>query len=239
MVSGHTHDHKGNHPSMGLGRYLVDKIMHDQSIVRRVYSDLKLDREHDLPYLGGYSKDGKTIYLDRHLPEFLTLHEDGKAREFDPTPFLLVHEKWEKAIIDELHWTYPPSHEVATGIERRQVLAHGLPWAAYSNALKPFIKADEHEKLVKVPKDLDLTPYYGPPPDTVLLHHLEKKMGGASDAKFDKNEVDYGEGKPTSHCGPMERWPNGACEYFKKPNACEKVRGFIKPDGWCGLWYSK
>jgi hypothetical protein len=26
------------------------------------------DREHDIPYLAGYSLDGKTIYIDRHLP---------------------------------------------------------------------------------------------------------------------------------------------------------------------------
>jgi len=25
--------------------------------------------KHDIPYLAGYSKDGKTIYIDRHMPD--------------------------------------------------------------------------------------------------------------------------------------------------------------------------
>ena len=29
----------------------------------------KLDRKHDIPYLAGYSQDGKTIYIDRHMPQ--------------------------------------------------------------------------------------------------------------------------------------------------------------------------
>ena len=28
----------------------------------------KFDRKHDIPYLAGYSQDGKTIYIDRHMP---------------------------------------------------------------------------------------------------------------------------------------------------------------------------
>ena len=34
----------------------------------------------------------------------------------------------------------------------------GLLWTPYQDAYRPYIKADEHEKLKKVPADLDLTP---------------------------------------------------------------------------------
>ena len=35
------------------------------AVVRRAG---KIDRKHDIPYLAGYSRDGKTIYIDRHMP---------------------------------------------------------------------------------------------------------------------------------------------------------------------------
>jgi predicted metal-dependent RNase len=35
------------------------------AVVRRVKH---LDRKHDIPYLAGYSLDGDTIYIDRHMP---------------------------------------------------------------------------------------------------------------------------------------------------------------------------
>jgi hypothetical protein len=35
---------------------------------RRGATGQKVDRAHDVPYLAGYSLDGKTIYIDRHMP---------------------------------------------------------------------------------------------------------------------------------------------------------------------------
>ena len=40
------------------------------AVARRVK---KLDRAHDVPYLAGYSLDGKTIYIDRHMPRAFKL----------------------------------------------------------------------------------------------------------------------------------------------------------------------
>ena len=37
-----------------------------EAVVRQMK---KLDRRHDIPYLAGYSKNGKTIYIDRHMPK--------------------------------------------------------------------------------------------------------------------------------------------------------------------------
>ena len=42
---------------------MVDRAL--DAVVRRAKT---LDRKHDIPYLAGYSKDGKTIYIDRHMP---------------------------------------------------------------------------------------------------------------------------------------------------------------------------
>ena len=118
-------------------------------------------------------RDGKTIYVDRHLPEKLEYHHDGKQRDYDPRRFLIDHESMEKALIDAFGWRYAHAHEAATAYERRHVLQSGLLWQPYQDAYRPYIKADEHEKLKKVPAELDLTPYEDSPK---LLHHLQKVM---------------------------------------------------------------
>ena len=37
----------------------------------------KLDRNHDVPYVAGYSQNGEKIYIDRHMPK--SFHHDGDA----------------------------------------------------------------------------------------------------------------------------------------------------------------
>lgn len=112
---------------------------------------VKVDRNYDIPYLGGYSKDGFTVYIDRHIPDVI----EG----INVISFLKIHEIAEKAIIDIFDLDYKQAHQLATKIERMMVERKEVSWKDYSLALKPFIKTTAHEKLVKVPKDLDLTPY--------------------------------------------------------------------------------
>ena len=53
--------HNGNVSSVMLDD-AVDAILHR----------IKLDCGYDIPYLAGYSLDGKKIYIDRHLPKTFT-----------------------------------------------------------------------------------------------------------------------------------------------------------------------
>ena len=56
------------HEKLKLPEWYVSSLMMDRAldaICRRVK---KFDRKHDIPYLAGYSLDGKTIYIDRHMP---------------------------------------------------------------------------------------------------------------------------------------------------------------------------
>lgn len=57
--------------------------------------------------------------------------------------------------------------------------------------------------------------------------------------KRDKKDVDYSEGLPNAHCGPVTKWPTGSCKNFKEPSSCRLVSGNIEPDYWCKLWESK
>ena len=55
--------HKLRIPDTYVSSLMLDRAL--DAIARRVGS---IDREHDIPYLAGYSLDGKRIYIDRHLP---------------------------------------------------------------------------------------------------------------------------------------------------------------------------
>ncbi|HET9285711.1 MAG TPA: hypothetical protein VFR24_27480 [Candidatus Angelobacter sp.] len=232
MSAGHRHN------GMGMGSHVLNKLMRDPQIMDLFHRARRICCEYDIPYLAGYSVDGQTIYIDRHLPDEISFEYHGRKHSFRPDRFLQDHESFEKAIMDALGWQYSPAHEAATGFERRHVLAAGLPWDGYEKALKPFIKADEHEKIQSVPSDLDMRPYTEPPVDEALVARMHKAMGGKHESKVSKKSVDYSDGHASSHCGPTSKWPRGFCSHFNAPNSCEKVLGYIQPTKWCHLWES-
>ena len=93
------------HKKLKIPEWFISRLMMDRAldaVVRRVKM---LDRKHDIPYLAGYSQDGKIIYIDRHMPE--TMKYAG--REIDTDRFLILHEEVEKTLIDQLnlHVTRP------------------------------------------------------------------------------------------------------------------------------------
>lgn len=230
------HEHVG--VSGGHGSLLIDRLLKNPEIREGLYKQRTVNQEYDLPYLGGYSKGGDTIYIDRHLPDVLFYDADGQKREFNPLEFIKDHEVFEKTVMDVLHWGYSASHEAATGYERRNVLKAGLFWKPYNSVVERYVKADEHEKLKKVPADLDMAPYYAKPVDHSLIARMEKVMGTKNSAKKSKSEVDYSDqGHETSHCGPTKAWPHGYCSHFEAPSGCELVRGEINKRGWCKLWH--
>ena len=213
----------------------MQKLYNDRAVMDHYYQPWEINRDYDIPYLGGYSVDGKTIYLDRHLPDEITFEQDGRKYKFNPSETIPYHERFEKAVMDTLGWSYSHAHRAANANERRNVLPLGLPWEAYNKSLEPYIKADEHEKLKKCPPDLDMRPYYEPPVDHKLVDHLEKAMDGG-DLRKNKKEVNYSPGHKDSHCGPVAKWDGGDCEHFISPHGCCKVRGYINPSYWCKLF---
>jgi hypothetical protein len=76
------------HRKLRLPEWYVSSLMMERA---------KLDRKHDIPYLAGYSLDGKTIYIDRHMPRAFKFR--GRAVETDR--FLILHEEVEKTLIDQ------------------------------------------------------------------------------------------------------------------------------------------
>ena len=143
------------HKKLRLPEWYVSSLMMDRAldaVVRRVK---KFDRKHDIPYLAGYSQDGKTIYIDRHMPKFFKF----QGREIDTDRFLILHEEVEKTLIDQLNLHYLHAHQIATRAEEAAVRAAGITWRDYDRFMQKYVKRIGDERLTKVPADLDLKPY--------------------------------------------------------------------------------
>lgn len=176
----HTCHPNAPHVKLKAPDWYISSLMLDRAvdaILRRVK---KLDRDHDIPYLAGYSQDGKTIYIDRHLPESFTFR--GRTIEVDR--FLILHEEVEKTLIDQLGLHYLHAHQIATRAEEAAVHAQRITWQAYDRFMQKYVKAIGDERLEKVPADLDLKPYRDYH-DYDLLRQMEQHLerGADFDAK--------------------------------------------------------
>ena len=143
------------HKKLRMPEWYCSSLMMDRAldaVVRRVKN---LDRKHDIPYLAGYSKDGKVIYIDRHMPQ--TFRYDG--RDINTDRYLILHEEVEKTLIDQLNLHYLHAHQIASRAEQAAVRAAGIRWRDYDAFMQKNVKHIGDERLTKVPADLDLKPY--------------------------------------------------------------------------------
>jgi hypothetical protein len=162
------------HKKLKLPEWYVSSLMMDRAldaICRRVKN---LDRKHDIPYLAGYSLDGKTIYIDRHMPP--TFKFGGRTINTDR--FLILHEEVEKTLIDQLGLHYLHAHQIATRAEEAAVRAAGITWRDYDRFMQKYVKQIGNERLTKVPKDLDLKPYRDEQDDDLLRRMLKSVRAG-------------------------------------------------------------
>lgn len=170
------------HKKLRLPEWYVSSLMMDRAldaVVRRVKN---LDRKHDIPYLAGYSRDGKTIYIDRHMPPSFRY----RGRDIDTDRFLILHEEVEKTLIDQLNLHYLHAHQIATRAEQAAVRCAGIEWRAYDRFMQQHVKTIGDERLTKVPADLDEKPYRDEH-DTDLLRRMN--------AAIEKNQVPKNIGK--------------------------------------------
>lgn len=143
----------------------------DPRFKKRMEEKYKINKLYDVPYVAGYSKNGKTIYIDRHLK----MMED----KIDISPYLILHERTEKTLIDLFGLDYQHAHHIAIQQEKESVIKDGLDWKKYSDHYTKYIKGCAKEKLTKIPPDLDLTPYKDENDKTLLkaLMYGEQKKG--------------------------------------------------------------
>ena len=123
----------------------------NRAVLRRV----KVNRSFDVPYLAGYSEDGRTIYIDCDLPKTFS---DGRKR-FAAHPFVILHESVEKALVDQLALVYQHAHQIALRVEQAAVRDAGVHWRKYDAFMQKYIKHAEERPDLHIPPDLDLKPY--------------------------------------------------------------------------------
>ena len=125
------------------------------SAVDAILKWARLDRKHDIPYLAGYSRDGRTIFIDKDLPKsFVT--RGGKRVAVDR--YLILHEAVEKSLLDDLGLVYQHAHQIALRAEQAAVKAAGVPWAEYDRFMAKYIK-EADDAIDRLPPDLDIKPY--------------------------------------------------------------------------------
>jgi hypothetical protein len=105
-----------------------------------------VNRDYDIPYIAGYSRDGSTVFIDRHLPRSFR----WLAKTVRVELFLLTQEIVEKALLDELRIALSSrsSDCPAGGAGRREggrCVLVGLP------ALHQHERPIEEEVLLRVP----------------------------------------------------------------------------------------
>jgi hypothetical protein len=162
------------HEKLKLPEWYVSSLMMDRAldaVVRRVK---KFDRRHDIPYLAGYSLDGKTIYIDRHMPKSFKF----RGRKIETDRFLILHEEVEKTLMDQVGLHYLHAHQIATRAEEAAVRAAGVEWRAYDRFMQKYVKRIGDERLTKVPKDLDLKPYRDEHDNDLLQRMLRSVRAG-------------------------------------------------------------
>ena len=117
---------------------------------------MKIDRSYDVPALAGTSKDGRTVYIDRHVPKRIKVG----GRSVDPAKYLAIHETDEFRAMARGE-KYKAAHKgVATPAERQAVEADGLDWKSYSAVMSGLLRATEKETASRrLPPDLNPEPY--------------------------------------------------------------------------------
>jgi hypothetical protein len=181
------------HKKLRLPDWFVSNLMLDRAldaILRRIH----LDRAHDIPYLAGYSKDGKIIYIDRHLPRFFTF----KGRKIAVDRYLVLHEAVEKTLLDELGLHYQHAHQIATRAEEAAIRADNIGWREYDRFMQRFVKSIGDERLTKVPANLDQKPYRDEHDHDLLVRMRTAEITLARSKSKSKS-------KPTSQAKPPSK----------------------------------
>ena len=173
------------HAKLKLTETYVSSLMMERAVdavMRRVQ---KLDREHDIPYLAGYSTNGKIIYIDRDMPTGF-LH-NGKM--FQTDPFLILHEEVEKTLIDQLGLHYLHAHQIATRAEEAAVRAAGHSWKVYDDFMQENVTKIGAKPLANVPADLDLKPYRDEHDHDILQRMAKSVERGEHPEGYHKDEL--------------------------------------------------
>jgi hypothetical protein len=135
--------------------------------LKTLYNSSIIDNGFEVPYVAGYDKDQPSyILIDCAVPLGPTL--DGR---FVPVAKLLnIHERVEKALLDEYGIKYQSAHQVALRVEKAASDASGINWKIYDDLITNIADRIASRTPKRISNQLDLQPYYSfTDPDNVKL----------------------------------------------------------------------
>ncbi|MEM0133863.1 MAG: hypothetical protein QXU18_01350 [Thermoplasmatales archaeon] len=124
-------------------------------VERKDSSQVKVSTGYDIKYTGGYSLDGRTVYLDEHFPKILKV----EGKEISTEESIGLHHELPEKWMSDLGYEYPHAHEIATGIEKKYVESKGVTWKGYCTEVDKNLRVVYKNTLKKSPPSLDLAPY--------------------------------------------------------------------------------
>jgi hypothetical protein len=126
-----------------------------QEAATAVLKAVRVDRTHDVPYVGSCSRRGDVIYIDYQLPTHLT----AGGKRYDIDRYIVFHEVVEMLFEHHLRLEYRDAHQIALRAERNLVESDGLSWAVYSRFCSQWAKRiGNRRSFPNPPSGLDLQP---------------------------------------------------------------------------------
>lgn len=194
---------------------------------------VKLVTSYDVPYAGGVSVDGKTVYIDRTLYREVTSGEvavKGMTRDQIIQAWCEhEHSEWSIDCGDNPVDAYQAAHGFATAKEERYVKMLGVNPERYEDAIRPALDRCGKRYPKQPPKDLWCGPYLDDPSprDKEYLRIFRAK--GVADA-FKKSKLEAGYGLGADECRDCKHYGGG------KMAECEIVCGIVRANRRCD-WY--
>ena len=146
MSWGHARPTRGD---TDLDSHILDEA------ARAVMKCVRVDRTHDVPYVGSCNRRGDVIYIDWELPTRLT----SKGKTYDVDRYVVMHEVVEMLFEHVLAFEYRDAHQLALRLERALVESDGLGWNVYSRFCSKWIAhIGRRRAYPNPPPDLDLQP---------------------------------------------------------------------------------
>lgn len=202
---------------------------------------VKLDTSKDVPYAGGVSIDGKTVYIDAKL--FREVME-GRVAVHGMTPKQIAqawieheHTEWAIDAGDNPADSYQACHGFATAKEERFVDQLGVEPGRYEEAIEPALKRCMARDPKNPPRDLWCGPYLDDPTprDLEILSIFRAK--GVEDA-FKKSKIDVHYGIGAQQCQNCKHFGVGPKRHGDLAT-CEIVCGLVRYDRQCDEYEEK
>lgn len=123
----------------------------------QLYRTSRIDRGFEAPYVAGYDLDaGDYVFVDCAVPFAIR----RGAKTIPVGPLLVLHERVEKAVLQDYATIYPGAHQFALRLERAAAKAVGAPWKPYDDFITGISDKISARAHATTSDRLDLQPYY-------------------------------------------------------------------------------